>query len=315
MVPLAVTARNEERTIGQCLESLVAAVERAEAELPLRFDLVVVLDECRDGTGDIARSFSRVRTIESRGGIVEAQRTVAGRKPFVIFSDADILVDPGTVSALVSTLLEHPEVQVAYPRKLPIPPRRCSLLARALYAYNLHDGFQTARSYFNGKFFAIRDWRVPALEDLQERLRRLPVDRFYDYHSGMRVDDIYLSRDILTRYGPGAIREVEEGCIRYRPAETFRGMYRTYLRMRMEIERLNVLLPDTRPVHRTYGIRRHDRAAFRRASRRDRWLWRYFQLALLVCRARYVMERFYYQRISLKERRPWEPVEESKYPL
>lgn len=306
---LAVTARNEEQTLPGCLKSLLRAVKVAESRLPLTFDVVVVADDCTDATEALASSFSRVRVIRSSGGKVEAQRRVANTTPFVVFSDADILVEEDALAAVCDRMLANPSLQVAYGTKQPLPPARRTLLAQALYCYNRVNGFQVRRHYFNGRFFAIRDWQAPTLAELQSRLARLPQNRFYNFHSGMRVDDIWLSRDILRRYGRDAICEVDNAAIWYRPPETFRGMYRTYRRMRLEIERLNFLFPETLSVHQKRG---YDQAALREATLRDLWLWRTFRAALLLCRACYRAESFYYQHLSAKNCASWKPVEESK---
>ncbi len=309
---LALTARNEAQAIGACLRSVIRSVEVAEAHLPLRFDLVVIADDCTDQTAAIAQSFARVRVIVSSGGKLEAQRQVANTTAFVLYSDADIVLGENTVTAVCAAMLENPDLQVAYPLKKPLPPMRTSLLARALYCYNRVNGFQEPRRYFNGKFFAIRDWSAPSPGDLAPRLASLPPDRFYDFHRGMRVDDIWLSRDILRRYGAGAIREIDSSPIWYRPPETFTGMYRTYHRMRLEIERLNLLFPETRPVHQHRG---YDWAAVRQAPSADRWLWRIFRITLGVCRVRYRLTKFYYQHFSSAVCAPWPPIEETKQSL
>src|SRR5207244_2275819 len=123
-VPLAVTAKNEQESIGPCLTSLLVAAAWAEDRLPIQLDVVVVLDDCTDATADVVRRFPRVRTIVSSGGIVEAQRQVAQEGPFRIYSDADIYVEPETLHGLVRCMLDDKSVQVAYPRKVPMPPRR-----------------------------------------------------------------------------------------------------------------------------------------------------------------------------------------------
>jgi glycosyltransferase involved in cell wall biosynthesis len=307
-IQIGITARNEEVTIGETLSSLLTAIHRAENETPFLFDPVVILDDCADRTGEIARGLG-VRTLASTGRIVEAQRHLAGAKPFVVFCDADIFIEQPALVALCRTMLDNAALQVAYAAKTPLPPRSRSLLAEALYCYNRVNGFQHERRYFNGRFFAIRDWQVPTLAELQPRLARLPVNRFYDFHAGMRIDDIYLSRDILRRYGPDAIREVPAARIHFRPPESFGGMYQTYRRMRLEIERLNILFPETKPAHQQRG---YDWTAVRRAPARDRVLWRVFRLALGICMARYAAERFYYQHFATDFCPAWPPILESK---
>lgn len=307
---VAITARNEEGCIATTLRSIVRAAVVAEGQGRASLRLVVILDDCTDGTEDIVRrEFAQVEVMLASGGLIEAQRLVAREKPFVIFCDADVLVGEGAVAALVNEMLDHPDVVVAYGRKEPLEPKRRSLMAAALHCYNRVNGFQTRRRYFGGKFFAIRDWQAPTLAELAPRLRDLPQDAFYDYHAGLRVDDIWLSRDILRRHGPETIREVEEAIVFYHPPETFTGMYRMYLRMTREIERLNVMFPETVPVHQQRG---YDRAAVRAASWSDRWLWRVFRVALCLCRVRYRLEKYYYQNIASRPIDAWRPVMESK---
>jgi hypothetical protein len=87
-------------------------------------------------------------------------------------------------------------------------------------------------------------------------------------------------------------------------------MYRYYRRMRMELERLDALFPETSDVHRRYGRRRPDRLA--RAPAGERWAWRVFQLALAGCRGVYRLERAYYERWSATACDPWPAVLETK---
>lgn len=310
-ITIGVTAKNEEGCIGSTLETLLKSVALAEAERVGKFEVVVILDDCSDQSEAVVRRFPSVGVIHSSGGLIEAQRKIAGRRPFVIFSDADILIGENVIAELTRTMMAEPSLQVAYPRKLPMPPRRQSLMASALYCYNRVDGFQKSRRYFNGKLFAIRDWSVPTLDELAPRLASLPRDCFYDFHAGLKVDDIWLSRDILRRHGADAIREVPHAGIHYRPPETFDGMYRMYLRMRREIERLDLMFPETRAAHQKRG---YDRDAERRAPIRDRLLWRVFRVALGFCRARYAAERFYFQRIASRPISAWKPVTETKIP-
>jgi glycosyltransferase involved in cell wall biosynthesis len=311
-ITIGVTAKNEEACIAGTLESLLRSIAFAEAAGVAQFDLVAILDECSDGTERVVRGFPGIEVIRSTGGLIEAQRQIAYRRPFVIYSDADILVGENVVAELAHTMIGEPAVQVAYPTKRPLAPARRTLLASALYCYNRVEGFQRARRYFNGKLFAIRDWKAPTLEELAPRLAALPHDCFYNFHAGLQADDIWLSRDILLRHGPDVIREVSSAEIFYRPPETFTGMYRMYLRMRREIERLDRIFPETRPAHQNRG---YDREAERRAPFRDRLLWRVFRIALGVCRVRYVAERCFYQHFARSECSAWKPITETKVPL
>ncbi len=311
-VPVTIPARNEERALGPCLDALLDAAEHARAEAGLHFDLLVVLDECTDGTADVARGRG-VRTLRSSGGKVEAQRAGLREGPFAVFVDADVLVTRPTLAALAEAMLARPEVMVAFPPKLPLPPVSHGRLARALHVYNREHGFSTQRTWFNGKCFAIRRWSIPSRSELAARIERLPVDRFHDYAAGMRVDDVYLSRRIVSEHGPAALCETERGCVYFRAPETLRGMYRYYRRMRMELQRISALFPELEDAHARFGTRRADRLDH--APSGDRAAYFQMQLALALCRAGYRVERAYYQHVARSTCPAWPPVEETKCSL
>ncbi|MBB5036568.1 glycosyltransferase [Prosthecobacter dejongeii] len=311
-ITLGITARNEEACIAATLTSVLLAVAYAQGKNIATYEVVAILDECTDNTEAVVKNFPRVQILQAQGGLIEAQRSIAHRRPFVIFTDADILLGENVIFEVTRAMLDDPQLQVAYPTKRPLPPQRSSLMAAALYCYNRVEGFQKARRYFNGKLFAIRDWQAPTLVELKPRLLQLPRDRFYDFHAGLRVDDIWLSRDILLRYGVEGIREIPSAEIRYRPPETFTGMYRMYLRMRREHERLNLLFPESVPAHQQRG---YDWEAERRAPWRDRLLWRIFRLALGCCNLCYRLEKFYFQSLPGQPPETWLPVTETKKAL
>ncbi|MBK7825240.1 hypothetical protein [Nannocystis sp.] len=336
IIPLTVAAKNEEQSLGPCLDALLVAVRYA-ADQGIAFDLRVVLDDCTDDTEAVARARG-VRTLRASGGKVEAQR--AGLRealangppapdgpdgphgphgphgpagPICVFIDADVLVTPPTLAALVLALLARPELVVASPPRRPLPPVSRGWLAWALHIYNRERGFSSQRTWFNGKCFAMRGWSVPTRAELAPRIARLPVDRFYDYSAGMRVDDIYLSRRVVAERGPTPLMETAEGCVVYRAPETWRGMYRYYRRMRMELERVSALFPEYDAAAARYGVRRADRLATAPLS--ERVAYHTFTLALALCRVAYRIERAYYQHFSRTTCPAWPPVEETKCSL
>ncbi len=87
-------------------------------------------------------------------------------------------------------------------------------------------------------------------------------------------------------------------------------MYRYYRRMRMELERLDLLFPETREAHRRYGRRRPDRLAA--APAHEQLAWWVFAAALAACAGLYRVERAYYQHWSRKPCDPWPVIDETK---
>ncbi|MGA9526301.1 MAG: glycosyltransferase [Myxococcaceae bacterium] len=310
-IPLTITAKNEERALGACLDSLLASLRSAEGELGVRIDPMVVLDECTDGTEEVARARG-VRCVPSTGGKVEAQRRGLRPGPFQLFSDADITVTEDTLPALCEAMLGDEALRVAHPPKTPLPPIRRTPLARALHVYNLRRGFSSQRSWFSGKLFAIRGWAIPTQAELAVRAAGLPRSAFHDFAGGMRVDDVFLSRKALLEAGPAGIRETTRGLVRFRAPETLRGMYRYYRRLRRELERMDALFPETRGVHRAFGSRIPD--LLRGSPFLERAAWHTFQTVLLGCRAAYVAERLYYDHVSSVPLEPWPAIAETKEP-
>jgi len=311
IVPVTIAAKNEQYSLGPCLDALLASAGHA-AERGIVCDLLVVLDDCTDDTEAVARARG-VRTLRSSGGKVEAQRAGLRDGPFCVFVDADVRVSPPTLAALVETMRARPEVVVAFPPRRPLPPVSRGWLAWSLHVYNRERGFSSQRTWFNGKCFAMRGWSVPTRAELAARIDGLPADRFYDYAAGMRIDDIYLSRRVVAERGPAALMETREGDVVYRAPETWRGMYRYYRRMRMELERVSALFPELDAAAARFGARRAD--LLPSAPLAGRVAYGAFTLALAACRIGYRLERAYYQRFARATCPAWPPVEETKCSL
>jgi len=312
IIPIGVTARNEAKNILTLLQSLRVAIAHA-ARLNCTFEIHVLLNDNSDDTPSLLRNQLDVTVWHTTGGIVEAQRALveryAGRVPFVLFSDADIVVDPDALLEIARVMLESGEVEIAYAEKYPVMPRRRTPLARALYLYNLREGYQTKRHYLNGQFFAIRHWDIPKPHEL--RWEPESDSPFLNLTAGIRGDDIYLSRELLSRAGPHAIRCVEAG-IRYRPPETLRGMFRKYQRMRLELERMECFFPQTRNTHAKWGRRARDSSKLAAAPFPEKIHYGIFQSALFLCKVAYHAQRFYYTNLGKRPCPHWTPVVETK---
>jgi glycosyltransferase involved in cell wall biosynthesis len=305
-VPLTICAKNEASSIRVCLTSLLESVRFAEVRHGLRIDPLVVLDDCTDETEAIVASLG-VATRLSRGGKVEAQRAGLRPGPFQLFADADIAVEPQTLAALCVRMKTEPDLWIAMPRKLPLPPRRQTLLAQALYRYNATRGYSSQRRWFNGKLFAIRRWAVPNAAEVHARARTLAPDRLLELDRQMRVDDIFLSRAAAKAFGDKAFAEVEEGRIYFRAPETFAGMYAYYRRMRLEMERCDRLFPETARVGGADGHRNKD------LLRPADWGWLgIFNLALILCRLRFTCLRIGTRYFARSPGPMWPAIEETK---
>src|SRR5450759_1042909 len=102
-VSIIVPARNEEASLGDCLESLTA-------QTGVAFEIIVVDDGSTDRTGEIAQSFAGVRVISpgplpkdgtGKGWTGKNNAVVAGAKEarakWLLFTDADTVHLPGSL--------------------------------------------------------------------------------------------------------------------------------------------------------------------------------------------------------------------------
>lgn len=99
---IIVPARNEERSIGECLRSLVRQSEEI-FELGRDWELIVVDDQSSDGTAQIAREFAGVTVMPAArlepgwtgkaNAVWTAARQARGR--WLLFTDADTIHEPG----------------------------------------------------------------------------------------------------------------------------------------------------------------------------------------------------------------------------
>lgn len=314
-IPIGITARNEAANIRALLKSLRQSIAHATQTLGVDYEIHVLLNDNQDHTPQLLAVETDVQIWRTNGGIVEAQRALIAARPgvpFLIFTDADILIHPNTITELTAALNLNPEVEIAYAEKYPIEPQRRTPLARALYLYNLREGYQTKRNYCNGQCFAIRHWHIPTPAELA--WDPAVDNRFLHLAAGIRTDDIYLSRDLLRRAGPQAFHCTPSG-IQYRPPETLEGMFRKYQRMRQEIERLHHFFPASQPAHRRWGRRGLDLALLQRAPLSEKFYYGLFQAALALCKMRYHAQRLYYTHFSRQPCPTWLPVSETKEPL
>jgi glycosyltransferase involved in cell wall biosynthesis len=108
-VGVVIPAHNEERWIGECLDSLRAQTLQG-------FDLVVVDDSSSDRTGEIARARgARVLRVENAGdgGARDAGAEVA-EGDVLVFLDADEIFDPDFLERLVAPFSD-PKVRATFP--------------------------------------------------------------------------------------------------------------------------------------------------------------------------------------------------------
>jgi glycosyltransferase involved in cell wall biosynthesis len=105
LASVVIAAFNEERYLGEAIESVLAQTYRP-------FELIVVDDGSTDGTADIAGAHPEVRLLRqpNRGlGAARNAGVAAAIGEYLAFHDADDLMTPGKLSTQVGFLERHTE--------------------------------------------------------------------------------------------------------------------------------------------------------------------------------------------------------------
>jgi glycosyltransferase involved in cell wall biosynthesis len=107
-ISIIVPARNEEASLGTCLESLVA-------QTGVQFEIIVVDDHSTDRTREIAASFTGVRIIDAgplpvgwtgkNNAVAAGARAAQGE--WLLFTDADTVHLPGSLAAALNEAHEN----------------------------------------------------------------------------------------------------------------------------------------------------------------------------------------------------------------
>lgn len=169
-VAVVVVTYRSEAQIAACLDSLRTAA--AEADL----EIVVVDNGSGDGTVDLVRGrFPEVRVEAQRENLGFAagcnRGLAATNSELVLFLNPDARLRPGTLSALIEHLAEHPEVGIVGPA-LEAPD---GSLQRDISATGLHPGFRQALFEYTrlGRWFPRSRWvRDYFLVDFDRRSTR-----------------------------------------------------------------------------------------------------------------------------------------------
>ena len=89
-IAVVIPARDEERLVGRCLESVLCARRLTEARLPgVRVIVVVVADSCTDATAAVARAVEGVTVVETDAANVGLARSIGVETAVALAGGAD----------------------------------------------------------------------------------------------------------------------------------------------------------------------------------------------------------------------------------
>lgn len=178
MVSVVIPAYNEEKTIGACLESLVAQKTK------LHFEVIVVDNNSTDRTSEIAREFSdklRMRIVYEKrkgSGPARAAGFAKAKSDIILSTDADAVLPEDWIEALTSVLGDRHVVAVTSACKIDEGSYSHKttfyvLQLLFMYAHRLFIGY----FFISGYSYAIRrsayiasggiDVKLSALDDVE----------------------------------------------------------------------------------------------------------------------------------------------------
>jgi glycosyltransferase involved in cell wall biosynthesis len=187
---------NGEETIAACLNSLYASTYQD-------FETIVVDDGSTDGTTTVVKGFPcKLMECAVNGGPGAGRNLAAAHAAgrILFFLDADILIEPHTLSRIVAAFDSHPEISVLFGSYHSdcVPTDFYSRYKNLLHHYTHQNSREDATTFWSGAgairreaFFAVGgfDPRWRFLEDVEMGLRlsqaghRIRLDkRLFCYH-------------------------------------------------------------------------------------------------------------------------------------
>lgn len=207
LVSVVIPVCNGEATIDACLASLLRLDWPRE-----RLEIIVVDNDSTDGTFAILERYAReVRVLhEPRRGVSAARNAgiLAARGQWIVFTDADCVVDPTWLARLVAPL-DDPTVGLVGGRILSVEP--CNRIER--FGERIHDQRR-----------AIEDFDLPYAIGMNWASPRAVLDRVGLFDEALlRCEDV----DLAWRIGSAGHRIVysHDACVRHRNESTFRGLF------------------------------------------------------------------------------------------
>jgi glycosyltransferase involved in cell wall biosynthesis len=226
---VVIAAHNEAAVLGRCLDALLADPP------PGRFDVTVVANGCTDDTAGVAgaRPGVRVLTLPTPGKAAALNAGDAAAAGFPrIYLDADIVLSPGSLPALVAALSDGSLLAAAPGRELDVTGR--PLAVRAYYAINR---------------------RLPAFRDALFGRGVIALSQAgrarFDTFPELTADDLFLD----SLYGPGEKREIAGAVSRVATPRRTADLIRRLVRVRAGNAALRTASTGVRASKRSSWLR------------------------------------------------------------
>jgi glycosyltransferase involved in cell wall biosynthesis len=265
---IGIPVRNEEKILPYFLYSLIVAIK--ELSDSIETEIIICVNGSTDTSLAIVQKFKKhfnnhnIQILRSPQGKMQAQQHIIRSAKFngpIAFLDADTILDKKCLKELWNTLNKNKELQVAFAKVRPMCGNKFGLEWLQQVYYKRDDDVRTPRRYIHGRAYIIRSSRFFIINDLQNRIARAKQKNMYrtqylDLEKGPQVDDIYLSRLLVHRFGISSIQEVQKAVVFFVSPRTIKDCYEEQKRFFIEIERNDLLFPEYIYTQNSYFARK-----------------------------------------------------------
>jgi len=272
---IGVPVHNEAKSLPYFLRTLIPALKKLNN---LNIEIIFCVNGCSDNSLKIIQDFLKkeksfkTNVIGSYLGKMQAQKEIIRFSELsgpIAFLDADILLDDNCLKNLWGALSTGDNLQVVFSKVYPIW-RKFSLIGwmQKTY-YERDDDVREPRRYIHGRAYILRNRKFFTVNDLQSRIEAARKLDSYSVHQlfiekGPQIDDIYLSRLLVDKFGPGSIKEVQEARLYFIPPSTIKDCYQEQKRLSLEIIRNNLLFPENKYTQERWFVRKIILSHFRK---------------------------------------------------
>lgn len=272
---IGIAIRNEEGAITLFMNSLVQAVKS------LSHAIVCETIACVNGSSDNSSQILfemqqnncynvlNLKIIQSKEGKIEAQKAILASRSLngrIALIGADTILDTHCLIELWNYLDQDDSLKTVYASMIPMQKHnRQSFTSWIQQAHYEFPDVLTLRRYIHGRCFMLQ--KASNLDEAYRYTNGSKIVSETNYSSslnidrGALVDDIYLSRYFVYKYGVESIKQVLKARLWFVPPHTLRDFYHGQRRMILENIRMSLLFPEFEYIQARF---------FRRTIRKDK---------------------------------------------
>ena len=228
-------------------------------------EILVCLNGCTDKTEKIVKNlqknyFNNLKIIYAKKGKLNAHKKIVdniNHKNEIFFCDADVLVPGKSILAILNEFKKNKKVKIvsAYPYTLKSNKTKFhqKIIYNVLNLKRIHPKIEVAkrdvskfhgkvkdkflkrsRIYFHGRFFCIKNREIYGFPKRGSRIRG---------------DDTFLTRVVLSKFGPGSIKVLFNSLVYCAPLHSIQAYLRSWYRIRKDIDMIKKEYPEFNEIN------------------------------------------------------------------